>query len=197
MANARGRGSRDSGRDPGRFVAIPWAVLDSPSYQALSHPARALLLEVARQHTGHNNGRMLLSENYLRPRGWKSADVIARAKRELLDRGLLFQTVQGQRPNKASWFALTWRRLDPSDQYDAGVSVAFEQGAYLPEKNAPLTPPRGVARPPMAPSRGVRKAPATPSGGAIRAPLIPSPTPSGGDHLEAMPSAVHASAREP
>lgn len=30
-------------RDAGSFVAMPWAVLDSPAYQDLSHPAKALL----------------------------------------------------------------------------------------------------------------------------------------------------------
>ena len=50
MANGRNKLRRgDAGRDAGGFVALPWTVLDSPAYSGLSHPAKALLLEFARQ----------------------------------------------------------------------------------------------------------------------------------------------------
>jgi hypothetical protein len=58
-------GKSNGGRDSGGFVALPWAVLDCPAYKALSHPARALLMEVARQYVRDNNGRLLLSGAYL------------------------------------------------------------------------------------------------------------------------------------
>lgn len=128
----------DSGRDGGGFVALPWSVLDCPAYARLSHPARSLLMEFARQIGKDNNGRLLASGAYLSKRGWKSDDVIDRAKKDLLAKGFIFQTVQGQRPNKASWFAVTWFALTPSPAYDPGVLVAFERGAYRkfdPEKN--------------------------------------------------------------
>ena len=104
MANGRGAGrsKRETGRDPGPFVALPLSVLDCPGYAALSHPARALLLEVARQCKGDDNGRLLLSRVYLAGRGWKSADVIQRAKVELIKAEFIFETVRGHRPNKAS-----------------------------------------------------------------------------------------------
>jgi hypothetical protein len=91
---------------------------------------RSLLWEVARQYVRDNNGRLLLSAKYLRKRGWKSADVIARAKRELLDGGFIFQTVQGHRPNKASWYAVTWHPLDRIPGYDAGAARLFGRSAY-------------------------------------------------------------------
>jgi hypothetical protein len=48
MANGRNKGIKgDTGRDSGGFVALPWAVLDCIAYARLSHPARALLMEVA------------------------------------------------------------------------------------------------------------------------------------------------------
>ena len=103
---------RDAGRDPGGFVALPWSVLDSAAYLGLSHTAKALLMEVARQYHRDDNGRMLLSRAHLAKRGWLSAAVIQKAKAELLEAGLIFQTVMGHRPNKASWYAVTWRMLD-------------------------------------------------------------------------------------
>jgi hypothetical protein len=132
MANGRGAGFRgDAGRDPGGFVALPWSVLDCPAYALLSHPAKALLLEVARQFVRDNNGRLLLSKKHLTRRGWTSADVITRAKRELLSAGFIFETVMGHRPNKASWYAVTWRKLDRNPKYDEGTLVNFRQGAYM------------------------------------------------------------------
>lgn len=69
---------RDSGRDAGGFVALPWTVLDCPAYQALTMHARALLLEMARQYVRDNNGRLLASRAYMGARGWKSADMLTK-----------------------------------------------------------------------------------------------------------------------
>lgn len=118
-------------RDGHTFLALPHIVLDSAAFQSLSHPARSLLLELGRQLGTDNNGRLLLTMEALGPRGWKSFDTIARAKAELLDRGLVFQTVQGCRPSKASWYAITWAPLARLDGYDPGAAAAFERSAYL------------------------------------------------------------------
>lgn len=186
MANGRNSGRKgDSGRDSGGFVALPWSVLDSASYARLSHPARALLLEFARQFVRDNNGRLLASRAYLKNRGWHSADVIQRAKDELLRSGFIFETVKGQRPNRAAWYAVTWRMLDRHPGYDSGVTVAFERGAY---KNAPLSPSNGTEKRRIAPSNGTEKASPVPSDGTIRPVLDAPPVPSNGHHLD-MPSA--------
>jgi len=147
-------------------------------------------MEFARQFVRDNNGRLLASSAYLMKRGWKSVDVITRAKRELLEAGFIFETVKGQRPNKASWYAVTWRALDNCAGYDPSTKGAFERGAYLkstPLKIKALTPPDGVGDDQIAPPRGVRTCTTTPPHGAIRANLSHLPTPPDGDHLE-MPS---------
>ena len=185
MANGRNRASKgDSGRDSGGFVALPWSVLDCPGYAALSHPARSLLFELARQFVRDNNGRLLASAAYLSKRGWKSADVITRAKRELLATGFIHETVRGHRPNKASWYAVTWRTLDKLPGYDEGAATTFVRSAY---QNASLRPSHGVEARPIAPSHGAGRALSTPSHGAIRVTFDPLSTPSHGNHLE-MPS---------
>lgn len=188
MANGRVKGRKgDSGREAGGFIALPWSVLDCPAYARLSHPGRSLLLELARQFVRDNNGRLLLTGEYLSKRGWKSADVITRAKRELLDAGFIHETVKGHRPNRASWYAVTWQSLDRIPGYDPGAVESFRRGAYRqsePLKNASLTPSHGVESPAIAPPHGVGSALPTPSHGAIRAVLTPRPTPSHGNHLE-------------
>jgi len=214
MANGRqtGRAKSDSSRDSGGFIALPWAVLDCPAYVKLSHPAKALLFEIARQFVRDNNGRLLASAAYLKPRGWSSADVITRAKRELLAAGFIHETVKGHRPNKASWYAVTWRTLDLHPGFDPGAAEAFCRGSY--KTLAPIaakptrdelyakwrvpagskqfaTPSPGVETPSIAPPHGVGPGPAAPSPGAIGATFGVLSTPSPGNHLD-MPSAVSA-----
>ena len=211
MANGRNKLRRgDAGRDAGGFVALPWSVLDSPAYSGLSHPAKALLLEFARQFVRDNNGRLLCSMTYLGPRGWKSNDVITRAVRELVAAGFVHQTAQGHRPSKASWYAVTWRALDRHQGYDVGTMESFQRGAYRlwvaaqrpteiapptpspgAEKNASLTPSPGVERASRAPSPGVGALPTAPSPGAVEGGFGTFSTPGDGDHLE-KPSTVSA-----
>lgn len=181
-----------SGRDAGGFVALPWTVLDSPAYAALSHPARSLLMEIARQFVRDNNGRLLTSRAHLAARGWKSAAVIDRAKHELLDAGFIHETVKGHRPNKASWYAVTWQTLDRHPAYDVGAAETFVRSPYarsVPLKNASLSPSRGTESPTIGPSRGTGTAPPVPSRGPIRATFPLSPVPSERHHLD-MPSAA-------
>lgn len=177
-------------RDGSRFAAIPHCVLESNAYLALSHPARSLLLEVAMQLVADNNGRLLLSRAYLAGRGWKSADVIQRAKKELLDGGFIFETVKGCRPNKASWYAVTWRSLSRHPDYDPGAVGGFPRSAYLlagGAKSAALIPPHGTERRFIGPAHGTGSPSPVPSHGPMEGVSAPSLVPSGGHHLE-MPS---------
>ena len=188
MANGRNPRSRvDAGRDAGGFVALPWSVLDCRAWANLGHPARSLLLELARQLSFDNNGRLLASRAYLLPRGWRSADVIDRAKRELIEAGFIHETVTGHRPNKASWYAVTWRTLNRLPGFDPGAHESFVRGAY--QKNASLSPSRGPSRPSIAPSHGAGAPASSPSPGAIRAGLGKTSVPSRG-HLLERPSAA-------
>lgn len=192
MANGRNRGKKgDGGRDAGGFIALPWSVLDCPAYARLSMHARALLLEVARQYVRDNNGRLLLSRAYMETRGWKSADMLTKAKRELLGAGFIHQTVQGHRPNKASWYAVTWYALDRHHGYDAGSVETFERSAYrkgTPLKIASLSPPHGTERARIAPPHGTERPGSVPPHGPIKAAFLPPSVPPHGHHLE-MPSA--------
>lgn len=201
------RSKVDSGRESGGFIALPWVVMDSPAYQALSHPARSMLMEFARQASRDNNGRLLCSRAYLGARGWRSADVIQRAKDELIAAGFIFQTVMGARPNKASWFAVAWRKLDRHPGYDAGAIESFKRGAYRqPHQGAasPLVPSHGTESQPQSdtmkitplipsggtestlivPSHGTESQPPVPSRGTIRGQKHPRSVPSDGHHLE-------------
>ena len=190
MGREKNRKGYDNTRDSGPFVALPWSVLDSPAYIGLSHPAKALLMDIARQYVRDNNGRLLASRAHLLRRGWSSHDTIARALRELVAAGFIHQTVMGCRPNKASWYAVTWRTLDRIPGYDAGATESFRRSAYAkqPLKNTSLSlspgPMEPVTGPPVRPSRMPLSLPP----GPIKKVLGTSPSPYNGHHLD-KPSA--------
>lgn len=189
MSNGRNSGKRcDSGRDSGGFVALPWSVMDSAAYASLSHPARSLLMEIARQFVRDNNGRLLASRVYLAKRGWNSPDVISRAKKDLLEAGFIHETVKGHRPNKASWYAVTWRTLDRLPGYDEGAAATFVRGAY---QNASLRPSPVLGGAGIGPSPVLGPPSSSTSPVPIRAVSATSPRPSPVHHLE-KPSAVRA-----
>ena len=91
-----------------RYGAIPHTTLDSVAFQGLNYPAKALLFDLIRQHNGKNNGHLHLSFAWLAKRGWKSRDVIQRARAELITRRLIIQTRQGGLNIGASRYAVTW-----------------------------------------------------------------------------------------
>jgi hypothetical protein len=192
MANARNPKKKgyDTNRDGGGFIALPWSVIDCPAYACLSHPAKVLLLEVARQFVKNNNGRLLITRAYLGKRGWKSSDTITNAKRQLLDGGFIYETVMGHRPNKASWYAVTWLGLDKLHGYDAGALEGFKRSAYLqnfPLINTNLRPSVGTEKALIAPPVSTASLTTVPSDGAVNAISGGRSVPPYGHHLE-MPS---------
>ena len=189
MANARNPKKKgyDANRDGGGFIALPWSVLDCPAYRRLSHPAKALLFEVARQFVKDNNGRLLISRAYMAKRGWKSSDTISNAKRQLFDGGFIYETVMGHRPNKASWYAVTWMGLDKLPGYDFGAFEGFNRGAYRQGSsviNSSLRPPVGTGETLIAPPAGTETSPTVPPAGTIKAIFEGLAVPPGGHHLD-------------
>lgn len=131
MENTRGSKSRKSRRGKAwQFVALPHYVLDCHAFHNLSNSAKALLLEVARQYNGQNNGDLTVMYKQLNLRGWSSNDVISKAKAELLNCGFIQETRKGARPNKASLYALTWQPLNIMEKYEMGIN-SFRKNAFL------------------------------------------------------------------
>lgn len=127
MAERRQKRPAESVR--GHYGAIPTVLLDSRAFMGASYPAKALLFDVIRQHNGSNNGRLQLSFAWLGKRGWKSRDVIQRAKAELIARGLLIKTKQGGLNTGASWYAVTW--LDISNFVGLDIQAKdYHPGAW-------------------------------------------------------------------
>lgn len=131
----RGRYQKNR-RDPGAFIQVPIVVLNSTAYRRLTVSAKALLWDVVCQYKGDNNGKLLTGWKIMsEERGWVSKDTLNRAKTELLDSGLLFETRKGARPNKSSWCAATWWHLNWTPEMDIREQD-FPRGLY--RQNDPL-----------------------------------------------------------
>ena len=130
------KGAKDK-RERGSFLAIPTAVLDSKNYASLSYSSVKLLLDVSRQYRGHNTGDLCAAWKVMKPKGWRSEATLNKAKKELLDKGFLFETRKGRRPNLCGLYAVTWLALDPSSKYDIAPK-GYTYGAW--KLNEPLPP---------------------------------------------------------
>ncbi len=110
-------------REP--FAGFPRSVLTSAEFRALSPAGCKLLLDVASQFNGHNNGDLSAAWALMRERGWSSKTTLANAKRETIDAGFLYRTRQGKLPNRCELLALTWFPLDVSPKFDPNALESF------------------------------------------------------------------------
>jgi hypothetical protein len=112
------------------FVALPYSVLNSPLFIGLSPHAVKLLIDVAAQYRGDNNGDLSVAWKLMQPRGWRSEATLHKVKRELIDAGFLYETRKGKRPNLCSLFALTWPALDDCHKFDPEAKAGFTRNEF-------------------------------------------------------------------
>lgn len=129
MAKSRYKNAKDK-RDGVSHIGVPHCVLNGAAYLGLNAYARMLLWDLAAQYRGDNNGDMCAAWKLMHPRGWKSEETLSKAKRHLLEVGLIVETRKGARPNKCSLFALTWYALDECKGKLDISPQSFPRGVY-------------------------------------------------------------------
>lgn len=103
--------SRWSDIDGGSAFVIPYTLLRHANFARLSPHGNKLVMDMARQYTGFNNGYLCASMSLMRECGWASAETLYVAIRECEHYGLIERTQQGGR-NRPNLHALSWRRID-------------------------------------------------------------------------------------
>jgi len=111
MANADKRRRRSKGRAQHSFLALPHYILRSPEFGRLKPAAVKLLLELAANYNGANNGDLSAAFSQLRARGWKSSDTLSKALKALRKDGWIICTREGGK-NRCSLYAVTWWPVD-------------------------------------------------------------------------------------
>ena len=122
------------------FVMFPCHVLDHAVFKTLSKRATKLVIDIAAQYRGHNNGDLCAPLSLMRKRGWNSSDQLEKAKKELIEKGVILVARQGG-CNKANLYALTWF---PIDECKGKLDVASTKTAPVNWKNKLPSPPNGA-----------------------------------------------------
>ena len=122
------------------FVGIVRSVFESLAFTALSAHACKLLLELAGQYRGDNNGDLTVAWSVVSKRGWKSRTTLWRAKSELIEAGFVYVTRKGRMPSTCELLALTWFPLDVSKKFDHEALAAFRAKAYRANTPLPMPP---------------------------------------------------------
>ena len=138
-AERRGKPQHKAGKTH-PYAAIEHRVIDSPAFASLTFSARALLLQIARQLNGTNNGRLQATHSYLKAYGF-SENTIQRGIGDLIATGILYRTRMGGYQQGPSQYAVTWLPL--AKQTDGLFLTGFKACAWRdwqPEKKTP--PPK-------------------------------------------------------
>jgi len=141
-------------RESGNFVQLPHCVIDAENWTRCGGSATRLLLELARQYNGHNNGDLCAAMSVLKPRGWRSADVLRHALVELRHYGFIELTRQGGM-HRASLYALAWKPIDPCGGKLDVPAANTASHAYRTPKPPYRRPKRGAK---ASPESGERSA---------------------------------------
>ena len=70
-----------------------------------------LLVDIASQFNGKNNGDLTAAYSVMRERGWNSTGTLNKARKALLDAGLIQETRSGGR-HRCTLYAVTWRGIN-------------------------------------------------------------------------------------
>mgnify|MGYP001256079814 FL=1 len=140
MTSANERRRRIKGRQAiGPFLMLPHNVLNHPAFVSLNSRAVKLLLDIAVQYNGRNNGDLCAPLSLMSLRGWNSSDQLHKAKKELVRNELIMVSRQGG-INKTTLFAVTWV---PVDECNGKLDIAATKTAPVKWNDRSLGPPRG------------------------------------------------------
>ena len=82
-------------RESGQFLQLPMRVTRSEQFTSLKPRAVKLLIDVAIQYNGRNNGDLLCTWEYAKTRGWRSKQTLYAALSDLEQARFLLKSRQG------------------------------------------------------------------------------------------------------
>lgn len=117
---------KNNKRSKGRFVGIPFSVLESEQGKSLTPYEVKLLVDLLLQYTGSNNGHLSPCFELMKQRDWAKG-TLYRTKNSLIKKGFIVVTRQGKKQRGSpTLVAITWNGIDkPKDNviYDDGIKV--------------------------------------------------------------------------
>jgi hypothetical protein len=134
--------ARSKHKQKASFAGIPRVVMECPDYINLNGSAVKLLVEMACQFKGGNNGDLCPAWTLMKVRGFCSKTTLSKAIKELLQAEMILLTRQGHFiKNKASLYALTWAPID-----ECSGKHLEESPTHIPSRNFSLERQQGWPR---------------------------------------------------
>jgi hypothetical protein len=155
-SSARRKSPKDSllknyGRSGNTFVRLNHNMLRSPQFLALGGTAVKVLLFLASQHNGSNNGNLSATESMVEGAGLCSGGAAAKALRELMEARFIVRTRTGHR-RRCALYAVTFYEIDecPGKCLEVGHTTVAPHSWMKksePQKERSCTPRSGVNHP--------------------------------------------------
>lgn len=98
-------------RKKGRFVGVPFHIVNSKEWDNLTAFETKLLIQLHRQYNGRNNGDFSCTYTSMKERGWNSPSTLYKAKTGLIEKGWIEETRKGY-TGRCSLYAITWEAID-------------------------------------------------------------------------------------
>ena len=96
----------------GGFLHLFRSLLDCDDFIALKGNTIKLLIDIASQYNGYNNGDLCATLSVMKKRGWNSNQQLTKALKELRERNLIVQTKQGGLNMGPNLYAITWQPIN-------------------------------------------------------------------------------------
>jgi hypothetical protein len=124
------------------FLMLDQRMLEHVNFTRLSGNAVKLLIDIASQYRGVNNGDLSTSWRLMSARGWKRKRTLELAKQELIHYGWLQETRQGGR-RLCSLYAITWAKIDYCNGKLDCHSTQIAPGTWKQPREPWIKPRRG------------------------------------------------------
>lgn len=125
-------GKKNLRRNIGLFAGIPVVVITSCLYCSLPPLAKAILLELAAQYRGSNNGYLSLTRDDLKRRGFPSPNSNRKAIELLIEHGLIVRTAIGRAKHNGyscSYYAIAWQPIN--ERIDKPLEVTLSANSHM------------------------------------------------------------------
>lgn len=119
------------------WLALPHYMIESPEFSALPVSAAKLLVQVAADYRGENNGNLEIVWTKYAGRGWNSETTLTRAREELINEGWLVCTRHPYK-RRCALYAITWQPIDECEGKNLEIAPQrVASNAWRKQKQTP------------------------------------------------------------
>lgn len=94
------------------FLHLHKGLLNCKDFMLMKGNSLKMLIDLAAQYNGHNNGDLCAAVSVMKHRGWNSNQQINKALKDLVSRNLIMQTRQGGLNMGPNLYAITWQPIN-------------------------------------------------------------------------------------